>query len=365
MVAALCAVGLVACSAVGSDGNSAAPTSVAVSSSVGVGPLPPVLSTVALPISTTTSVEPTTTSSTATAAPLVQLGELVTGNRVLMIGDSILASVSKRYGNEVCRTMTPLGWQVEVEAEVSRFVDFGLIVADRMLEQDWDAIVIFLGTNYNRDANQYFKLMNRLINRFGDRPVVVVTVGERNADMVEVNKILRALDETYPNVTIVDWAAATAADPGLLREDLIHLSELGRLSLAMLLAQRFGTAPTGSGKGRCLDQVFVDDSGGIPGFPTTATTVTSTTPIAITTTSTVPRSSTTTNTTTSSTVPRSTTTAPGTTAPGTTAPATTAPGTTAPATTAPATTAPATTAPATTAPATTAASATTTTAPPG
>lgn len=342
MVAALCAVGLVACSAVGSDGNSAAPTSVAVSSSVGVGPLPPVLSTVALPISTTTSVESTTTTSTAPAAPLVQLGELVTGNRVLMIGDSILASVSKRYGNEVCRTMTPLGWRVEVEAEVSRFIDFGLIVADKMLEQDWDAIVIFLGTNYNGDANQYFKVMNRLINRFGDRPVVVVTVGERNAEMVDVNKILRALDETYLNVTIVDWAAAAAADPGLLREDLIHLSEIGRLSLAMLLAQRFGTAPTGSGKGRCLDQVFVDDSGGIPGFPTTTTTSTTITPIASTT-STVPRSTTTTVST-SSTVPRSTTT----TAPGTTAPGTTAPGTSAPATSAPATSAPATTAPATT-----------------
>jgi len=335
-VAALCAVGLVACSAVGSDGNSAAPTSVAVVSTVGVGPLPPVLSTVALPISTTTSVEPTTTSSTATAAPLVQLGELVTGNRVLMIGDSILASVSKRYGNEVCRTMTPLGWRVEVEAEVSRFIDFGIIVADKMLEQDWDAVVIFLGTNYNRDANQYFKLMNRLINRFGERPVVVVTVSERNADMVEVNKILRALDETYPNVTIVDWAAATAADPGLLADDLVHPSEIGRLSLAMLLTQRFGTAPPGSGKGRCLDQVFVDDTGGIPGFPTTTTTVTST----IATTSTVPRSSTTlTNTTTTSTVPRSTTSTPGTTAPATTPPATTAPATTAPATTAPATTA--------------------------
>jgi len=335
MVAALCAVGLVACSAVGSDGTSAAPTSVAVASTVGVGPLPPVLSTVALPISTTTSVEPTTTSSTATAAPLVQLGELVTGNRVLMIGDSILASVSKRYGNEVCRTMTPLGWRVKVEAEVSRFIDFGIIVADKMLEQDWDAVVIFLGTNYNRDANQYFKLMNRLINRFGERPVVVVTVSERNADMVEVNKILRALDETYPNVTIVDWAAATAADPGLLADDLVHPSEIGRLSLAMLLTQRFGTAPPGSGKGRCLDQVFVDDTGGIPGFPTTTTTVTST----IATTSTVPRSSTTlTNTTTTSTVPRSTTSTPGTTAPATTPPATTAPATTAPATTAPATT---------------------------
>ena len=312
VVAALCAVVLVACSAIGGDGDSAATTSVAVAASVGVGPLPPVLSTVALPISTTTSVEPTTTSVTVPTtppSPSEQLGELVTGNRVLMIGDSILAAVSKRYGNEVCRTMTPLGWRVEIEAEVSRFIDFGLIVADKMLEQDWDAIVIFLGTNYNGDAKQYFKLMNRLINRFGDRPVVVVTVSERNDDMVEVNQILRALDETYANVSIVDWAAATAADPSLLVDDLIHPSEIGRLSLAVLLTQRFGTAPPGGGKWRCLDQVFVDDTGGIPGFPTTttSTTVAPITPIA-TTTSTVPRPTSTTAP--ATTVPGTTTTAP-------------------------------------------------------
>jgi hypothetical protein len=246
-----------------------------------------------------------------------------------MIGDSILASASKRYGNEVCELMTPLGWRVEIEAEVSRFVDFGLIVADKMLEQDWDAVVIFLGTNYNRDDLQYFKQMNRLINRFGDRPVVLVTVSERDAEMVEVNEVLRALDDTYANVTIVDWAAATANDPTLLVDDLIHPSDMGRLSLAMLLAQRFGQAPADSGKGRCLDQVFIDDTGGIPGFPTTTTSTTAprattTTVPRSTTTSTVPRSTTTTSTS----VPRSTTTtaAPST----TTAPTTTAAPTTLP-----------------------------------
>jgi hypothetical protein len=329
VVTALCAVVLVACSAIGGDGDSAAPTSVAGASSVGVGPLPPVLSTVALPISTTpTPLELGSTDVTVPTtppSPSEQLGELVTGNRVLMIGDSILASVSKRYGNEVCRTMTPLGWRVEIEAEVSRFIDFGLIVADKMLEQDWDAIVIFLGTNYNRDAKQYFKLMNRLINRFGDRPVVVVTVSERNDDMVEVNQILRALDETYANVSIVDWAAATAADPSLLVDDLIHPSEIGRLSLAVLLTQRFGTAPPGNGKGRCLDQVFVDDTGGIPGFPTTTTSTSVPGPSPTSSTTTTVPKSTTTAAPTSTSAPASTAAPSSTSAPASTTAPTTAP----------------------------------------
>jgi len=329
MVAALCAVGLVACSALRDDpGAASAPTS-SLLAQASVGPLPPALSTIAFPLGgATTSPTPTPSSSSTSTVPVdpgAQIGTLVDGNRVLMIGDSILASASKRYGNEVCTLMTPLGWQVEIEAEVSRFVGFGLDVADQVLDDTWDAGLIFLGTNYNRDAKRYFASMNRLINEFGDRPVAIVTVGERNDDMVEVNSILRALDGTYSNVSIVDWAAATAADPSLLVDDEIHPSGDGRLSLAMLIAARFGSAPAGSGRARCLDQVFTDDTAGIPGFPDTSSTTTSVAVAeATTSTTSVPRSSTTTS------VPRTTvpvTTGPGTTAPGTTAPVTTAPAT--------------------------------------
>ena len=313
MVAALCAVGLVACSALRDDPGAASATTGPVSLQASVGPLPPPLSTVAFPLdgaTTSTSAVSTSTTTTVPVDPGAQIGALVTGNRVLMIGDSILAAASKRYGNEVCEVMTPLGWQVEVEAEVSRFVDFGLVVTDRLLDDTWDAGLVFLGTNYNRDEKQYFRLMNRLINEFGDRPVAIVTVGERDDDMVAVNSILRALDTTYENVSIIDWAAATAADPGLLVDDQIHPSNDGRLALAMLIGQRFGSAPAGSGRARCLDQVFTDDTGGIPGFPdTSSTTTTVAETSAVATTTSTPRTTTTTS------VPRTTVVASTTSAP--------------------------------------------------
>ena len=56
-----------------------------------------------------------------------------------MIGDSITASAAKRYGGELCNTLVPLGWQVEVDAEPSRFVDFGNDVLDKRLSAKWDA----------------------------------------------------------------------------------------------------------------------------------------------------------------------------------------------------------------------------------
>jgi hypothetical protein len=40
------------------------------------------------------------------------IGPKVSGNRLLMIGDSILASTSSRYGNEMCDALVPLGWQL-------------------------------------------------------------------------------------------------------------------------------------------------------------------------------------------------------------------------------------------------------------
>ena len=78
-----------------------------------------------------------------TTAELV--GDKVIDNRLLVIGDSIMASTATRYSGLMCDSLVPLGWAVEVEAEPSRFIDFGNRVLDRVLdpvvgtEDDWDA----------------------------------------------------------------------------------------------------------------------------------------------------------------------------------------------------------------------------------
>ena len=56
------------------------------------------------------------------------------GNRVLVIGDSIMASTATRYTGYMCDELVPLGWAVEVEAEPSRFIDFGNVVLDKRLD---------------------------------------------------------------------------------------------------------------------------------------------------------------------------------------------------------------------------------------
>jgi hypothetical protein len=83
------------------------------------------------------------------------LGSVAKGNRLLMIGDSILSSIAKRYGNEACNLLVPQGWNVALEAEAGQFVEFGLDVLDKRWNEGWDGVVIELGTNYAGSKDHY------------------------------------------------------------------------------------------------------------------------------------------------------------------------------------------------------------------
>ncbi|MGA0388875.1 MAG: hypothetical protein ACO3O3_06175, partial [Ilumatobacteraceae bacterium] len=55
---------------------------------------------------------------------LPSLGELVTGNRALIVGDSIFASTAPRFGGSMCERLNEAGWDVEINAEPGRFIAF-------------------------------------------------------------------------------------------------------------------------------------------------------------------------------------------------------------------------------------------------
>ena len=324
VVAALC---LSACGATAQGGDTTSPAPAAV---IGVGELPPPLVTTTSTVPTGTETTPETVAVTTTTIPFS-----APGNRILMIGDSILASTSKRYSNDMCRALVPLGWRVAIEAEVSRGIDFGVDVVRARGDEGWDAALVFLGTNYGNDENAYLRDLNRIVTELGDIPIVLVTVSEYRDEVREVNQVVTTMPEVYDNISIVDWRAITAAYPDVLNEDGIHPTPAGREVLAEAVAAHLGTAPASPGS--CLDSQFTDDSAGtIDGRPvddgsgagsgagsgnsgTTTTTVR-----AGTTTTTVRPATTTTTTTPSGGSGGSTTTAP-TVATTTTAPAVTVP----------------------------------------
>jgi lysophospholipase L1-like esterase len=378
IVGALAALVLTACAAAGADSSTSdsSTSDSAVPSTVGdVGLLPSSIPVESSPLATDAT---STTVAAETSGPTTSttvVGAAAPGNRVLLIGDSILASTSRRYSNDMCDALVPLGWRVEVEAEVSRPINFADTVLDSRLKAGWDVVVIFLGTNYGNDEKDYLRRLNDAIVRIGDLPIVLVTVTEHDTEVHEVNDTIRAILEVYPNLSMVDWQQISSAQPELLREDGIHLTPDGRVALAAAMAEHLGAAPAEPGE--CLKSSFTDDSAGsVDGSgsssgssgsgtkpkPTattvkpssTATTVKPSTGATTTTvkpsgatTSSVPSTGSTTATTTAATAATTaTTSAPASTSP----PATQPPATQPPATQPPATSPPATSPPATTPP---------------
>jgi len=322
-VLATAAIVVAGCGSTGNDADDTIPPVTPVATLGGVGDVPAAPSAVrelSVVVRPPVNVD-------GTAAQLI--GEIVDGNRILMIGDSILASTSSRYGNQMCNAVVPLGWQVAVEAEPSRFIEFGNRVLDKELGDDpdpggdWNAAAVFLGSNYGGDAQEYEAELVEMLDRLAPRPVLLFRVTEYRPNYVEVNEVVDRIGAERDNVTVLDWKSISDA-PGILSGDRLHPSDSGRQVLAESVAAALGPV---DGEGDCLRSTFRDDSavGGdsstVLGRPSTGsgsrsgTSSTTTTTIrpSVTTTTTAPSVTTTTTVgggNPSTTVPAATTTAP-------------------------------------------------------
>ena len=191
-----------------------------------------------------------------------RIGSLAAGNKMLVIGDSILAATAKRYGGAMCAALVPLGWRVAVEAETSRRIVFGRKVLDARLREGWDAAVVFLGTNYGGDAAAYEKELAWLVDALAPAPVLLLTPTVYKSAMTEVAARIRAVASTRPTVAVLDWATISRR-AGVLASDGIHPSASGREVLVAEVATAVGSAPSGTGS--CLSARFTDDSSAAPG----------------------------------------------------------------------------------------------------
>jgi hypothetical protein len=188
-----------------------------------------------------------------TQPDLGPVAAVVSGNRLLVIGDSITASTTERYGGEMCTALSMAGWQVEIAAEVGKHIEYAQeVLAERFAPdegRDLDAVVINLGTNFRGDHLEYQQGLEQIVDGLGDRQVVLVTVTEFNDDRVGVNSVIVDALIGRPNVRVVDWAGVTRAEPAALQTDRIHLSNYGRSRLVEVLADELGEVV---GTGQCL-----------------------------------------------------------------------------------------------------------------
>lgn len=195
------------------------------------------------------------------------LGSRSAGNRLLVIGDSIMAGTASRYGGDMCSALVPLGWRVDVEAQAGEMVDFGTKVLMAKLSEGWDTAVVFLGTNFGGDVTKYKTSLTYIIEKLAPRPTLLLTTSLFRPVQSSVNDAITQVAQAHPNVTLMDWTTASAQD-GVLSGDHIHPTPAGRKVLVNSVAAALGLAPAAPGK--CLASDFTDDSKVTGVMPTTS-----------------------------------------------------------------------------------------------
>jgi lysophospholipase L1-like esterase len=219
------------------------------------------------------------------------LGSKAAGNRLLVIGDSILAGTASRYGGALCSAVVPLGWRVAVEAEAGQMVGFGRTVLRDRIYEGWDAAVVFLGTNYGGNKENYENDLTRIVESLAPRPTLLLTATLFRESMQQVNEVIRVVASKNSHVSILDWGTASV-QPGLLNKDRVHPTNAGRAVLVSSIASALGTAPISPGA--CLPAKFTDDSLVEDDVMPSTTMPGDTIPYATTTTTSVPLATTTT-----------------------------------------------------------------------
>ena len=185
------------------------------------------------------------------------VGTNAAGNRLLIIGDSILSGTASRYGGAMCSALVPLGWRVAVEAEAGQMVVFGRTVLRDRIYEGWDAAVVFLGTNYGGNQEKYERDLTAIVESLAPRPTLLLTATLNRPTMQQVNETIRTVASKYSNVSVLDWGT-TSIQPGLLNRDRVHPTDAGRKVLVASIASAMGTAP--ETPGACLPSKYTDDS---------------------------------------------------------------------------------------------------------
>jgi hypothetical protein len=185
------------------------------------------------------------------------LGPSAAGNRLLMIGDSILAGTASRYGGEMCNTLVPMGWRVALEAEAGQMVGFGRTVLRDRIYEGWDAAVVFLGTNYGGIIDSYTRDLTAIVESLAPRPTLLLTPTEFRSSMKQVTEAIRVIAAKNPHVSVLDWGTASL-QPGVLNKDRVHPSVAGRKVLVASIAAAVGSPPTGVGT--CLASKYTNDT---------------------------------------------------------------------------------------------------------
>ncbi len=194
----------------------------------------------------------TTTSIAAGPAESVAAHPEVTDDRVYLVGDSITESIASRYSGVVCDALTPLGWNVTVDARQGRTTGEAVQSLRANRSRVGEVVVVLIGHNDGIDPEGYRSQIDRLIGLVPDaRRILLLTNYEFERGRDRMNDALRLVagadGDSGPNdrIQLVDWnTAVDEIEDDAIRGDGVHLTTVGQNALATVIAAALGPAPT-------------------------------------------------------------------------------------------------------------------------
>ena len=145
------------------------------------------------------------------------------------MGDSVLLGAAE----EIPAALP--GWNVIVDAKVSRFLNQGIEVlqARRAEIGAGGVVVIQQGNNYLGSEPQFREEIDQTMAVLAGVPKVVwITVSEFTQSRVDVNREILAAAERYPNIVLADWNGIWLANRVFTSHDGLHLKPAGQAAFA-------------------------------------------------------------------------------------------------------------------------------------
>ncbi|KMN42024.1 acyltransferase family protein [Bacillus sp. LK2] len=153
---------------------------------------------------------------------------------VTAIGDSVMIDITPYLKNAFP--------DIRIDAQIGRQLSKAIPVVEQLKNEGklGNYVIIGLGTNGAFTTEQLVSLINLIGN---ERKIIFINTRVPRPWESIVNERLKVTTSKYPNITLVDWYAASAGKRDYFAPDGVHLTKVGAEAYAALVAK----AVNGSG----------------------------------------------------------------------------------------------------------------------
>jgi len=176
--------------------------------------------------------------------------------RILVVGDSVLLGAR----DDIVARLA--GWNVTVDAEVSRSTVGGLEALRRDRASIGDLVVVHLGHNDGASRELFRRRIDEIMSDLsGVEHVIWLNLAEFDDWVRGANDELAAASARWANLEIADWSSVAASDPAYLYSDGLHLPPPGREAIAGLIGARVDAWAVSRGPAELLSLRFRSGAG--------------------------------------------------------------------------------------------------------